>query len=475
MNKKISLGAALAFALIVAAAVFSVTMVYSQKQYNTTMSSLRERESMYKKLSEIDRNVREEYYDAAAINQTELQDKIAKGYMDGIRDPYAKYYSAAEYAEYVKEQEGSELVGIGAALGIGPDGYLIIEEVYPDSPAQVARLAEGDTIIKLEDTDITSENSKEMLEKIKGPDGSKLLLTVRKNSEDIPVELTRRSVAVPTVYSRYIPGGVGYIQLTAFDASTANQFTRHLRALEEQGIQALIFDLRDNKSQSLESATRILDRLVPAGPIANVVDKDGTVQEVETSDTQELNIPMVTIVNGETSGAAELFSLVLRDYGKSTIVGTQTAGQGIRQEMIKLSDGSAIEITVALYQSPEGEIYHEVGVKPDYDVELPGGVEDWSQLTSDHDSQYQKALELLSTTLRKDGTYNEEEAQEAIKAGELETAGQAKDSTPAEGTEAVEDSQDEGVEISVAEESAEETESSEEPSEESSEESSEAE
>lgn len=465
MNKKISLGATLAFALIVAAAVFSVTMIFSQNQYNKTMRSLQEREQMYKKISEIDRQVRQHYYDAAAIDEDSLQNNLAKGYLMGIDDPYASYYSPEEYAEIERDREfARENVGIGVALSVNPDGYLLIEEVYPDSPAEINFLEAGNLIVRVGDTDVTSENSEEMLGKIYGPEGSELSLGVRRGGQDSTVELTRRSVAIPTVYTQYLSGGIGYVRITEFTDHTSNQFNREYKKLEDQGINAVIFDLRDNQSETLASATRILDRIVPQGTIVSVVDKDGNIKDVEVSDTSEMTLPIVTIVNGKTSSAGELFAQVLKDFDKTRIVGNLTAGRGIIQELIKLTDGSAIEVTTAMYLSRGEYTYHEIGVKPDYEVALPTGVTSWTVLEAEQDPQLQKAVELLSATLRSEGLFKEIETadtppvvvEEPVSQGESqEQEDTSKDESSEESSEEDESSEEEsssGEESSSSEE-----------------------
>ena len=391
MNFKVSLGAAIAFAITVAALTLSITMTYSTNLYNEKMSALREREAANEKFAEIDREVRSHYY--KSINNTVLMDSVAKGYLAGIGDPYAKYLSVEEYAKISQGLEGVT-VGIGAELEISPDGYLRVIEVYPDSPAQMAGIEAGDLIISIDDVTLTPENSQQQLSMVEGAVGTRVVMTIRSGASERVEEMTRREIAKTTVYSRMIEDtNVGYILITEFSDRTSNQFNRELSKLQNAGARAIIFDVRDNKGGILRQATRILDRLIPAGSLVSAVYKDGSVVEMENSDGNWLDLPVVMLANKNTAGAAEVFVQVLKDYGQGNSVGTTTAGNGVVQEMVKLSDGSAIEITVAQYVTPSGEIFNGIGVKPDFEVTMSAELEgNWRNLNYETDPQLQKAV-----------------------------------------------------------------------------------
>ena len=397
MNKKISLGAAIAFALLVAAAIFSVTMVYSYYNVNQILGSLQQREQEYAKFSEIDREVRENYY--GEIQEKELQDSIAEGYVKGIGDPHAEYYSAEEYSLVLAEKD--ENVGsIGTKQKINSEGYIEITEVYEESPASNADIKPGSLIVEIDGEPVSATNSEQKIVTIEGPEGSQIKIVVREDGNDQDHELVRRVVVVPTFQWEMLENThIAYARFTGFDSNTANQFTRGLKEIQEAGSKGIVFDLRDLATFDLGSSTRILDRIVPAGPLISKVYKDGTIQELETSDTAQLVMPMVVLTNGGTAGTQEIFTQVLKDYGKAKSVGSATAGKGISLEIRRLSDGSAVELTSALYQSPSGKTFDGEGVQPDYEVLLSGMEESqWIELSKSDDPQLAKAIEVVSAS-----------------------------------------------------------------------------
>ena len=400
MNRKVPLGAVLAFLIIIIAVTVSITMVYSTTRFNETVTAINERENIYEKFSEIDRIVRQKYM--GTFHESTLLDSVAKGYLLGIGDSYATYLSAEEFAR-LNQTDEQRNVGIGAVLKSNPDGYLLVSEIYPESPAQAEGLEVGDLIVRIDDVDVTIENSQEMLASIEAPAGTKIMLTVRRGAADTMKDITRREVIVPTVYGSMLSGTtIGYLRITAFTEDTANQFNRELGRLQNAGCTAVIFDLRDNAGGTLRSATRILDRMLPAGPLVAAVYKNNTVTALESSDANWIDLPTVTLANQNTAGEAELFLQVMKDYDATSSVGVTTAGRSMTQETIQLTDGSAIRITVARYSGPMGVNYEGVGIHPDYEVTLSAELGDWRALDYTTDPQLQKALE-VATALSKSG------------------------------------------------------------------------
>lgn len=446
MNKRVSLGAALAMMFLVAAFTFSITFNMVTERFNNRIVDLRERESAQAKYAEIDREVRDSYY--GTIDDAQLMDSVARGYLAGIGDPYATYYDAKTY-ERLERGQGAQTAGIGAVLREGADGYLVVEEVYPDSPALAADIKAGDLITKIDDVALTPENSASMLEQISGDQGTKLTITVRSENIDRTEELIRRVVVVPSVSSRMIDA-TGYLRIEEFNQNTPDQFKRELERVIGQGAQSLIFDLRDNKGGKLLSATRMLDRLLPAGPIVSSLDKDGNVNVLAYSDSSEITLPMVVLINGGTASAAEVFAQSLKDYDKARLVGTTTTGKGVMQSIIKLSDGSAIEITVATVLTPSGETFDGVGVKPDYEVAMEM---DWQGLDETLDPQLKKALE-VAVAMHKTSNVTEESSQPSPPSDETsleqppppQSSQPEEDDSPAEPVEDEEGNSDEPLE-----------------------------
>ncbi len=392
MNRKISLGTALAMMFVVAAVTLSTTMLYSRNQFNKTVSSITEREALYDKLAEIDSYVRNNYINT--LDEDHLLDAIAYGYMAGIKDPYGRYYSVEEYEEISRQTEG-KIVGIGITATKTENGYIRVEEVYPDSPADAAQIVPGELIIKVNDIDLSPETYDEGIKEISGKAGTTLTLVVRNGSEDREVkEITRRKVQKPTVYTRTF-GSTGYVRITEFSGVTYDQFKVATENLLNSGATSLVFDVRNNGGGTLDSVIKMLDMLLPEGDIATSVDKNGNVKVLGVSDASYINVPMAVLTNKNTASAAELFTQALKDYNVAKSVGEKTYGKGTMQVYHKLKDGSAIKVTTNKYNPPISPNYDGVGIKPDYEVALEGELLDVELIDPAMDAQLQKALELL--------------------------------------------------------------------------------
>ena len=392
MNKKISLGAAIAFILIVATATFSMTMVFATNQFNLKVVALKEREAEFAKFSEIDQQVRQKYM--GTIDETALMDSVAKGYLSGLGDPYSAYIDARTYDRILRSQGGS-LAGIGAVLEANSSGYLLVTQVYPESPAESNGLEVNDLIVRIGETDLTPENSAQLQESIQGESGTKISLLVRKGTEDIPMEMVRRPVVIPTVFSSMIADTeIGYLRITAFNDNSSNQFNTELQRVIDSGAKSLIIDLRDNRGGALRTAVRILERLLPGGsPIASYTKRDGTYENFIDTTAKSVSQPVVVLVNGATASSAELFAHTLKAHDMASLVGTTTMGKGVVQETIQLSDGSAISLVVAELLGPTGESFNLTGLKPDFEVVLSPETP-WTDLAQSEDLQLQKAIEV---------------------------------------------------------------------------------
>lgn len=396
MKKKISVGATIALMAIVATITFSVTMVFSRGQFDTMMQDIKSREAVYTKLAEVDAKVRNNYI--GEIDQNKLLDGISSGYMKGIGDRYAKYYTAEQYKKEVDSLNGN-LVGIGVEIQKSESGYILVHDVYQSTPAQEAGLQAGDLITVINGTQVSMSNVSDMMDALQGEPGTTLTLTVRRNSEDISFEIVRRKFEVPTVKYRLVDSNA-YIKITQFTSATETQFAEAIANAQKDGATGIIFDLRDNPGGLVEAATKMLDTLLPEGTIATATYADGTTKVLATSDAHELNLPMVVLTNKNTASAAELFTQALRDYDKSKSVGTTTYGKGVMQNIEQLSDGSAIEYTVATYAAAKSENFDGVGIKPDFEKEAgvdAASMPTFENVTEDNDEQFKKAVEVVNT------------------------------------------------------------------------------
>ena len=399
MSKKVSLGVAATVTLIAMAVTFSMTMTVSMNMFNNTVSSVKNKERMYNKLSEVDRYVRaNEYFD---INDDTLNDTIASGYMLGISDRYARYYSAKAYSERVGLANG-RLMGIGVAVVKDPSsGYARIIRVYDNTPATNVGLEVGGFITAIGDTSTRSmSDTAAMTSALLGEEGStvniKYLTPLR---EEQSFEITHANYTTPSISTvRLMDNGVGYLRIDSFTSGTAVEFRNAVNSLTNQGATSLIFDLRDNSGENLNAALVATDYCVPSGLIAQSQDKDGNVTDLRMSDENEITLPMVCLVNGSTASGAELFANALRKMAGSTIVGSTTAGKGVLlSDPQSLSDGSAVVITVGILLDNEGKNWNGTGLTPDVDASLTNDEQSsYYDFTVDNDPQITKAINAIS-------------------------------------------------------------------------------
>ena len=394
MSKKISLGVAAAIALIAMAVTFSLTMVVSMNMFNTTVSSVKNKERQYNKLSEIDRFVRaNEYF---TINNDTLNDTIAAGYVLGISDKYARYYTAKAYSEKLAMDSG-KLTGIGVSVVNDPSsGYARIIRLFENSPADDAELQVGGFI-----TAINGVSTRQLTETsainsaLLGEEGTTTTITyLTPDRQEQTLDLVHSNYKTPTVSYQVLNEKVGYLRVYSFSSTTGSEFKSAVDALMDSNVQTMVFDLRDNTGENLNAALVAADYCLPSGLIASQQGKDGTVTDLRMSDETALSVPAVCLVNGSTAGSAELFANALRKMGDALLVGTTTIGKGVvMSEPQSFSDGSAAVITVGILRDNEGETWNDFGLTPDVDATLTSDEQNsYYDFTTDTDPQIAKAV-----------------------------------------------------------------------------------
>ena len=394
MSKKISLGVAATIALIAMAVTFSLTMVVSMNMFNSTVSSVKNKERQYNKLSEIDRFVRaNEYF---TINEDTLNDTIAAGYVLGINDKYAKYYSAKAYSE-MQAVDSGKLTGIGVAVvNDTSSGYARIIRVYDGSPASENGLEVRGFITAINGVSTkTMGDTSTITSALLGEEGTTTTITyLTPDRQEQTLDLVHTNYNTPTLSYQMTAGSCGYIRIDSFGTGTANEFKTAVDSLKEQGATCYVFDLRDNTGENLNAALVAADYCVPSGLIAQQEDKDGNVTDLRMSDENQITVPMVCLVNGNTAAGAELFANALRKMGGATLVGTTTMGKGVvMSEAQSFSDGSAAYITIGLLLDNEGQSWNDTGLTPDVDAALSADEQSaYYDFTIENDPQISKAV-----------------------------------------------------------------------------------
>ena len=385
MNRKISLGMAVTIVILAMTVTFSITMLIAMRLFDSTVSSVKEKESMYNKIAEVDRYVRSnDYY---TIDENTLYDRLTAGYLLGTGDKYARYYTANAYTELMNQQSG-KVMGIGVELGMDQTGYARVTRVYEDSPAQEAGIVVGDYITAIDGTDVKSLSGVDAVQsRLQGEAGTIVNVTwLDSKAASRTTDLTHSGYTSTTVDYQMLDS-VGYIKIRQFDGSTPSELDYAIRSLTTSGAQSLVFDLRDNPGGLLSELITILDHLLPQGDLFVSVDGNGK-ETVTQSDSVCVKVPMAVIVNGNTYSAAEFFAAALQEYDWATIVGQNTTGKGRSQTTIALPDGSAVHISSRKYLTPNRvDLSEQGGLVPDV-VVAPAA-------DSDVDAQLEAAIAAL--------------------------------------------------------------------------------
>jgi len=387
-------------ALIVMCCVSAAVKKKSEQQYKVidTSGSQATISDIESKLSSLEELVNQYYYYTDKVDMNVVADQIYSAYMNGLKDKYAAYYTKDEMTQRMESVNGS-YCGIGAVVSQNDSKEVVIVEPYENSPAEEAGLKQGDIILSIDGTSLAGMTLDSAVSLVKGEEGSTAVFKVKREEDEFEVNIVRRQVDVPTVSSEMKDGDIGYIYITSFELTTTGQFTQAVDTLIENGAKGIIFDLRNNGGGALDAVVDMLDYLLPEGLVMYVEDKYDNRQNY-TSDKECVNedIPMAVLINGNSASASEVFTGALQDYGRAKIFGTKSYGKGVVQNLIPLSDGSGIKMTIAEYFTPKGRNFDGNGIDPDEVVELPTEEEAYDEnkvLKEEYDTQLNKAVEYI--------------------------------------------------------------------------------
>ena len=331
------------------------------------------------------------------VKEKDLNEGIYKGYVEGLGDQYSAYYDKKETKELTESLDGS-FSGIGAVMTQdASSGVITITRVYDDSPAKKAGIKTGDILYRVEEKTVTGKDLDKVVSWIKGKKGTKVNLTLLRgtNSDKIKVTATRDVINVETVKYKVLENQIGYISISEFDSVTGAQFAKALKQLQKKNIEGLVVDLRNNPGGSLSTVCDILDSILPKGLIVYTKDKNGKKEEYTSDEKHRLNLPMSVLVNGQSASASEIFAGAVQDYGKAEIIGTQTYGKGVVQNLFDLKDGTCVKLTTSEYFTPKGRNIDGKGITPDVKIEYKYNAKDPKA-----DNQLDKAVEEVKAQMK---------------------------------------------------------------------------
>jgi carboxyl-terminal processing protease len=350
------------------------------------------------KVEAIEEVIDKYYYKDEDIDKDAMIEGMYSGIVASLGDPYSVYYTAEEWESLMEDTEGI-YYGIGAYLSLDEaTGLAKISGVIADTPAEEAGLRENDIIYQVDGESIQGLELSEIVTKVKGKEGTTVHLTIIRDGETdyLELDVERRQIETPTVTYEMYDNEIGYIQIKEFDEVTTDQFIEALDAVKAADAKGLILDLRGNPGGSLPVVVEIARNILPEGRIVYTEDKYGEQEEYTCDGKNELQIPLVVLVNGNSASASEILAGAIKDYNKGTLIGTTTFGKGIVQRVLPLTDGTAMKLTISAYYTPNGNNIHGIGIEPDIECEL----DTEAYYEEGIDNQLERALEEVKSMIK---------------------------------------------------------------------------
>lgn len=327
------------------------------------------------------------------MDDTKMLEGAIKGYVEGIGDEYTQYFTAEEMNDFMEDTTG-KYVGIGIYMQELPESdKILIIGVMKGSPAEQAGLMPGDIIEKVDGIECKGSEMTEASSKIKGQEGTKASLDIKRGEEDLHFDIERKQIEVPQVASEVLDDNIGLIGISSFSEDAAKHFEDQYKELKQKGITSLIIDLRNNGGGIVDEALKIGELFSKKGDKL-LIKKGNNDKEDITFAKQDVtvDIPVVVLVNEYSASASEILAGILRDNASIKLIGKNTYGKGVIQIAFTLPDGSGLKVTTDEYFTPNESKINEVGLKPDIEVELNS---DSFVVEKKDDTQLQKAIEIL--------------------------------------------------------------------------------
>ena len=352
-------------------------------------------------------NLRRDLLSRDYASDEEAYDAIREA-LEQLDDPYTRFMDPEQYASMQIDTSG-ELTGVGIQLGTEEDsGRLLVVAPIEDSPAFDAGVLAGDIIIEIDGNDTDGMDVNDAVTLIRGEIGSTVTITVlRSESEELDFDIKRDRIELHAVDYEVHPENnhdIGYIRLTQFSASAADDMREAVEELEKLDVDAYVLDLRGNPGGLLYSSAEIARLFLDEGGIVSTENRQGIQDSIAASGSSLTNKPMTVLVDGGSASASEILAGALQDNDRATLVGTQTFGKGLVQSVHAISGGSGLAVTIARYRTPSGTDINRTGITPDRVVELSEA--DLEKLTEDRDllatladPQYAAAVQSLELQL----------------------------------------------------------------------------
>lgn len=343
-----------------------------------------ETESLNQKIEVVNKYL-EQYY-IGDLDISAMQQMAIKGYVEGLEDEYTEYLIKEEYSDLLVSVSG-DYVGIGIYMYLDTNGNIVVLMPMEGSPAEEAGLQPNDIIVSINGEICADMDIDEASTKIKGEEGTKVELEILRGTETINKTVERRTVEIPDSSAEVLDGNIGYIELSTFDEDCTSNIKKYLSDFQSKGIESIILDLRNNTGGIVTEAISLSELFVENGDIImRSYNKKEDETVIKSTNQEPIDMNIVVLVNGYSASATEIVTSALKDNKVATIVGTNTYGKGVMQEIIPLFDG-ALKVTIEEFKTPNGDKINQQGITPDIVVE--------DDVTTEEDEQLQKAIEIL--------------------------------------------------------------------------------
>lgn len=371
--------------------VVGVVLAYTAKPLSIITNT--DSPSDIQEVEKIYDNLLSKYY--GEIDKQTLSDAAIKGMIEALNDPYSTYIDA-ENTDDFDEQIYGYYVGVGTEITLNDENQFEVTNIFENTPATDANIELHDIVVKVNNEDVSGKTVSDIGKLIQGEIGTDATLTLRRGEEEFDVTITRDRIDLISVTSQIFEKDdkrIGYIKVTNFASNTFNQFQTALNELEENDIESLIIDVRDNLGGQLEVATQIASLFLTKDKVVYQLNTNGIIQPIYSTGPGSFQKPITVLINGATASASEVLAIALQESADATVIGTTSYGKGTIQESYKLSTGATIKFTVQEWLSPNGNTVNEVGVKPDIEVsetENPGETD-----TLETDTVLQTAITIM--------------------------------------------------------------------------------
>lgn len=300
-------------------------------------------------------------------------------------DEYSAYLSFEDYETAIDPDQEFGGIGLNALYNKYTRVYTVIY-CYDDTPASRAGLKRNDLVEAIDGYDVASMDLDDIREMMRGAPGTTVSLKINRDGELLDFDLVREHINIPNAYSYTLSEDIGFIKITSFNGTVAEDFARALASVD--GVKGIVIDLRGNPGGTVDCYKAVMEQLIPSGCLQTIVYKDGRREPLlSESSLTERKHEFVVLVDSGTASCSESMAQALADLANATIVGVETYGKGVAQEYFEVDDNSVLRLTVGYVESPRGVVWNEVGIIPDIEVKYEYYGDDFEESVLMNDSQ----------------------------------------------------------------------------------------